>query len=93
MALTVTIVGKRNIGDRRAQLVDFVFTDSDSGGEDFVAEDAALHAVDAVLPEPNGDSGIFSVAFDRGNDLLFLTDAAVAVTNSTATVRALVVGI
>jgi hypothetical protein len=98
MALTVTVVGKRNIGDRRAQLVDFAFVDPTVAGEAFTPEDAALHVVDAVLPEPyqtDSPAGTWSVAYDRAGDLLFLTKDGVDVqaTTEDATVRALVVGI
>jgi hypothetical protein len=94
MALDVQVVGKRSIGDRRAQLVDLVFDNTLNTGESFTPEDAGLHLIDAVLPQPDEDgSGIWSVAFNAGSATLFLTDAAVLATDQTATVRALVVGI
>jgi hypothetical protein len=93
MALSVTVVGKRNVGDRRAQLVDFAFDGSDSGGEAFAPADVALHEVDLVVPEPVENSGTYSVSFDHANELAFLTVAAAATTGETQTVRALVFGI
>lgn len=98
MALSVTVVGKRSIGDRRAQLVDFVFVDPIIAGDAFTPEDVALHVIDAVLPQAwqtSSPAGSWTVAHDPANDLLFLVKdgTVIAATTEDATVRALVVGI